>query len=57
MLPTLVGEPFDDKMWVFEIKWDGFRLVTEKRSGKLNFTRADFIQRKSSSVRPSGWPR
>jgi hypothetical protein len=22
---------FVDKMWVFEIKWDGFRLVTEKR--------------------------
>jgi bifunctional non-homologous end joining protein LigD len=31
MLATLVDEPFDDKMWVFEIKWDGFRLVTEKR--------------------------
>jgi bifunctional non-homologous end joining protein LigD len=31
MLATLVDEPFDDKEWVFEIKWDGFRLVTEKR--------------------------
>jgi len=31
MLATLVGEPFDDKDWVFETKWDGFRLVTEKR--------------------------
>jgi bifunctional non-homologous end joining protein LigD len=30
MLATLVDEPFDDKRWVFEIKWDGFRLVTEK---------------------------
>jgi bifunctional non-homologous end joining protein LigD len=29
MLATLV-EPFDDKGWVFETKWDGFRLVTEK---------------------------
>lgn len=32
MLATLVDEPFDDKNWVFETKWDGFRLVTEKRS-------------------------
>jgi bifunctional non-homologous end joining protein LigD len=32
MLATLVDEPFDDKEWVFETKWDGFRLITEKRS-------------------------
>jgi bifunctional non-homologous end joining protein LigD len=31
MLATLVNEPFEDKKWVFETKWDGFRLVTEKR--------------------------
>ena len=31
MLATLVNEPFDDKEWVFETKWDGFRLITEKR--------------------------
>lgn len=31
MLATLVEEPFDDKEWVFETKWDGFRLITEKR--------------------------
>src|SRR5271168_509755 len=24
MLATLVNEPFDDKTWVFETKWDGF---------------------------------
>ena len=24
MLATLVNEPFDDKAWIFEIKWDGF---------------------------------
>jgi bifunctional non-homologous end joining protein LigD len=32
MLATLVDEPFDDKEWVFETKWDGFRLITEKRA-------------------------
>jgi bifunctional non-homologous end joining protein LigD len=31
MLATLVDEPFDDKEWVFETKWDGSRLITEKR--------------------------
>jgi bifunctional non-homologous end joining protein LigD len=30
MLATLVDNPFDDKAWVFEAKWDGFRLITEK---------------------------
>jgi bifunctional non-homologous end joining protein LigD len=35
MLATLVGEPFDDKDWVFETKWDGFRLITEKRGDKV----------------------
>jgi ATP-dependent DNA ligase len=31
MLATLVDYPFDDQRWVFETKWDGFRLITEKR--------------------------
>jgi bifunctional non-homologous end joining protein LigD len=31
MFATLVDAPFDDKTWVFETKWDGFRLITEKR--------------------------
>jgi bifunctional non-homologous end joining protein LigD len=30
MLATLVDKPFYDKGWVFETKWDGFRLITEK---------------------------
>ncbi len=36
MLATLVNEPFDDKEWVFETKWDGFRLVTEKHGRTVN---------------------
>ena len=28
MLATLVGAPFDDADWQFEIKWDGFRVET-----------------------------
>ena len=35
MLATLVDNPFDDKAWVFETKWDGFRLITEKSGDRL----------------------
>jgi bifunctional non-homologous end joining protein LigD len=35
MLATLVDEPFDDKNWIFETKWDGFRLITEKRGNTV----------------------
>ena len=31
MLATLVDQPFDSKDWVYETKWDGFRLVAEVR--------------------------
>jgi bifunctional non-homologous end joining protein LigD len=27
MLATLTNEPFDNKNWIFEIKWDGYRAV------------------------------
>ena len=36
MLATLVDEPFDDRKWVFETKWDGFRLITEKRGNSVS---------------------
>ena len=29
MLATLADEPFDSEQWVYETKWDGFRLVAE----------------------------
>lgn len=29
MLATLVDKPFDDKNWLFEIKWDGYRALAE----------------------------
>jgi bifunctional non-homologous end joining protein LigD len=28
MLATLVSAPFDDPVWQFEVKWDGFRVET-----------------------------
>jgi bifunctional non-homologous end joining protein LigD len=35
MLATLVGAPFDDPDWLFEIKWDGFRVETVVDRGKV----------------------
>jgi bifunctional non-homologous end joining protein LigD len=35
MLATLTDAPFDDPNWVFEDKFDGFRMVAEIRHGKV----------------------
>jgi bifunctional non-homologous end joining protein LigD len=34
MLATLIDKPFDDPNWVFETKWDGFRVIAVVGSGK-----------------------
>ena len=35
MLATLADAPFDDPGWIFEDKFDGFRMVAEIRRGKV----------------------
>ena len=35
MLATLTDAPFDDNGWVFEDKYDGFRMIAEIRRGKV----------------------
>ena len=35
MLATLVDAPFDDGDWVFEVKWDGFRIVARIEDGEV----------------------
>ena len=35
MLATLVGAPFDDPDWTFEIKWDGFRVEAVVEHGEV----------------------
>jgi ATP-dependent DNA ligase len=35
MLATLTDIPFNDPNWIFEDKFDGFRMVAEKRNGKV----------------------
>ncbi len=36
MLATLVGAPFDDPDWLFEVKWDGFRVETVIDGGAVH---------------------
>ena len=35
MLATLTDAPFDDKNWIFEDKYDGFRMVATIEGGKV----------------------
>jgi bifunctional non-homologous end joining protein LigD len=35
MLATLTDAPFDNPEWIFEDKYDGFRMVSEIRGGKV----------------------
>ncbi len=35
MLATLSEKAFNDKEWVFEIKWDGYRSIAENEKGKV----------------------
>ncbi|CUI17796.1 putative ATP-dependent DNA ligase [Candidatus Protochlamydia naegleriophila] len=36
MLATLVDEPFDNKDWIFEIKWDGYRTLAYIQKGDVS---------------------
>lgn len=35
MLAKQTDKPFDDDDWLFEIKWDGYRAITEKRKNEI----------------------
>ena len=35
MLATLAPAPFDDPAWLFEVKWDGFRVEAVVRDGEV----------------------
>lgn len=36
MMAQLVDKPFNNKEWLFEIKWDGYRTVADIRHGEVN---------------------
>ena len=35
MLATLIKEPFNNRDWVFEVKWDGYRILAEINQGTV----------------------
>lgn len=35
MLATLTDAPFDNPDWIFDDKFDGFRMVAETRRGRV----------------------
>lgn len=37
MLASVAKTPFDDKEWLFEIKWDGYRAVADIEEGEVKF--------------------
>lgn len=36
MLAETGRKPFDDPAWIYEVKWDGFRLLAFVRGGKVD---------------------
>lgn len=36
MLATLVNAPFDDRDWIYEVKWDGYRAVSYINKGSVS---------------------
>jgi bifunctional non-homologous end joining protein LigD len=44
MLATLIDAPFDNRDWVFESKWDGFRMVAAIKKGSVTlYSRSGLI--------------
>lgn len=50
MLATLTDAPFDDPGWVFESKWDGFRLVSRIEDGRVT------LYSRNGQVITAGYP-
>lgn len=43
MLAYLIDKPFNDKDWIFEIKWDGYRALAEVSSKKVHLYSRNFL--------------
>lgn len=42
MLSTLVKEPFNKEKWIFEVKWDGYRAISEIEDGSVKLYSRNF---------------
>ena len=48
MLAKETSEPFDDKGWLFEIKWDGYRAIAEKKKNSISLYSRNGLNFKST---------
>ncbi len=44
MLATLADKPFDSKEWVYETKWDGFRVISRDERGSARLLSRNGVQ-------------
>lgn len=51
MLATLVDKPFDEKGWLYEVKWDGYRTIAYVTNGE-----ADLQSRNNKSFNEKFYP-
>lgn len=51
MLATLVDEPFDDRDWLYEVKWDGYRALCYIQNGQV-----DIMSRNNKSFNEKYYP-
>jgi len=42
MLATLLDKPFDDPGWIYEIKWDGYRVIALLNKGKVELVSRNY---------------
>lgn len=43
MLAYLVDKPFDDKNWIYEVKWDGYRAIAEIEARNVELYSRNFL--------------
>ncbi len=43
MLAKVKEKPFDEKGWLFEVKWDGYRAIAEIKNGEANLYSRNLI--------------
>jgi len=60
MKAQLVDDPFDNERWLFEVKWDGIRLISFIDNGDVSLRLAPAASSTPSihsSRRSAGWSR